>query len=160
MNWINGYLPDYNTWGYSHPPVNGVPENGPGEADACWSDPGTEVKGGPFLRATFTRGFQREELRPAHKWPRGLRLQESSHAADGAGTAMVCWGQGPGACRPACWVSDYTLSGNPQVDCFAKNFTFILHSRDLLTKETTRYTHTQVQFFYRRLFDLISTYDQ
>ena len=37
------------------------------------------------------------------------------------------------------------------------SFTFVLGSKDLLTKETACNTQT-ISIFYRRLFDLISTY--
>ena len=62
-----GIFPTITLEGHSHSPANGVPENGPGEADACWSDSGTAVKGGTLPESHIHRRLSEGGLQPAHK---------------------------------------------------------------------------------------------
>ena len=163
MNWINGYLPNYSTWG-AFTLTN--------EQDPSWEWPRRSwcllvwfwhrsEAGDPSWEPHSPEAFRRRapacsQVIPSPAPPRVFTCRRLYRNTSGLLRARLR------ACRPTCWVSDYTDKKliewqSPRVDCFAKNFTFILHSRDLLTKETTRYTHKQFQFFYRRLFDLIST---
>ena len=162
MNWINGYLPNYSSWGgftLTH-------EQGPSwewpRGSRCllvwfWyrSAAGAHSWEPHSLEAFRGRAPACSQVTPSPEPPRVFTCRRLCRSTNGLLRAR------PRACRPTRWVSnnmDKRLIEwqSPKVGCFAKNFTFILHLRDLLTKETTHYTK-QFQFFYR-LLDLISTY--
>ena len=63
-----GIFPTIALEGDSHSPTNRVhPENGPGEADAYWSDSGTEVQRGPLPESHILWRLSEGGLQPVHK---------------------------------------------------------------------------------------------